>query len=198
MSKKNTGINFGHSSRSIYDGCAYDFWKSTAVGPGEYKVNPEQMYNCNGCLSTYGPRGGSYGVSTTVGNVVAQKQALVDVSSVLSNRNVPLSRCPEDGVNPINPTKFKMQDASLCNDYLDPIASRLSNPSKNYRGMSINRFECLNQNPQLPVFYPYAINTQLEARDNYLAIKPTSINGKVGPSPIPGQNGCKYSCSGNC
>jgi hypothetical protein len=171
MSSLNNGVFIGHSSRLPYDKCAYDDYLSESVGPIVYKLNPNQINNCNSCLSVFGPRTSSgphsYGVSTTVGHVTAPSQELVDVESILSNRNVIASRCKDGKVNDIDVTKFKLQHARTCNDFLDPIASHLTNPPANYRGSSINRFYNLPKNPQANIFYDYAVNTKLEAKDNY-------------------------------
>jgi len=167
----NQGVNIGYSDKLIYNRCAYDDYLSESVGPMLYKLNPNQVNNCNSCLSVFGPRsdiaGNSYGVSTTVGHVTMPSQRLVDVESILSNRNVLASKCKDGKVNDIDVTKFQLQNAKICNDFLDPVSSHLTNPPANYRGMSVNRFFDLPKNPQANIFYDFAINTNLEAIDNY-------------------------------
>jgi len=171
MSLLNQGVNIGHSSRLDYDRCSINDDISQSVSPLLYKLNPNQINNCNACLSVFGPRptqgSRSYGVSTSVGHVNAPSQQLVDTESILSNRNVIASKCKDGKVNDIDVTKFHLQHARVCNDFLDPVATHLTNPAANYRGMSINRFFNLNKNPQSNIFYDFAINTQLEAKDNY-------------------------------
>lgn len=200
----NKGVFFGHSSRQKYDSCYFPDYLSESVGPMLYKLNPNQINNCEACLSVFGPRTSagpeSYGVSTTVGHVTAPSQALVDVDSILSNRNVIASRCKDGKVNDIDVTKFHLQHARICNDFLDPIATHLTNPPQNYRGMSINRFYDLNKNPQANIFYDFAVNTQLEAKDNYHERVPRLVNrDAVLPSELKGKNKpCKVQCQGNC
>lgn len=200
----NQGVNIGHSSNLIYDRCAYDDYLSESVGPLLYRLNPNQINNCNACLSVFGPRSRSgppsYGVSTTVGHTSAISQDLVDVESILSNRNVIASKCKDGKVNDIDVTKFHLQHAKLCNDYLDPLATHLTDPPQNYRGMSINRFHNLPKNPQANIFYEFAVNTKLEAKDNYKPIIPKLINyDPAQPSELKGkQRPCRYQCKSDC
>jgi len=166
-----TGVWQGHSSKLIYDKCSYDDFLSESVGPLLYQLNPIRINNCNACLSVFGPRtrsgASSFGVSTTTGHTTATAQDLIDVDSILSNRNVIASKCKDGKVNDIDITKFQLQHARTCNDFLDPIATHLTNPSKNYKGMSINRFYDLNKPAQANIYWDCAINTKLEAKDNY-------------------------------
>lgn len=200
-----SGLNIGHSSKQIYDKCYYDDYLSESVGPLLYKLNPININNCNSCLSVFGPRASSgprsYGVSSVVpDNVSAPSQQLVDVESILSNRNVIASKCKDGKVNDIDVTKFKLQHARTCNDFLDPIATHLTNPPSNYRGMSINRFYDCHKNPQQNIFFDFAVNTKLEAKDNYRERVPQLINFDPAlPRELKGQNKpCKYHCYGNC
>jgi hypothetical protein len=171
MALLNQGINIGHSSNLIYDRCSYADYVSESVAPVLYRLNPNQINNCNACLSTFGPRTSSgprsHGVSSTVGHVTAPSQKLVDVESVLSNRNVIISKCKEGKVNDIDVTKFNLEHARICNDFLDPLSTLLTNPPANYRGMSINRFFNLPKPAQENIYYDIQINSKLEARDNY-------------------------------
>lgn len=200
----NKGVNIGHSSKLIYDRCAYDDALSESVGPLMYRLNPHQINNCNACLSVFGPRARSgppsYGVSTSVGHTTAASQDLVDVESILSNRNVIASRCKDGKVNDIDVTKFNLQHARVCNDFLDPVATHLTNPSQNYRGMSINRFFNLPKNPQANIFYDFAVNTKLEAKDNYRERVPRLIKYDPAlPHELKGQNKpVRYKCNTNC
>ena len=200
----NQGINQGHSGRMIYDEKCYQDYLSESVSPLLYKLNPHQINNCNSCLSLFGPRSSaganSYGVSTTAGNVTAPSQALADVESILSNRNVLASKCKDAQVNDIDVTKFQLQHARVCNDFLDPLATHLTNPPANYRGMSINRFYDLPKNPQANIFNSFAINSKLEAKDNYRERVPRLVKYDPAlPEGLKSQNKpCRYHCYGNC
>ena len=166
-------MNIGHSSRLPYDKCAYDDRLSESVSPLLYQVNPVKIANCDACLSTLGPRasvkgyGNSLAIDPSPENNVAPSQQLVDVESVLSNRNVFTSKCKIGRVNPIDVTKHGLKDAKVCNKYLDPLSSRLTYPAKNYRSIAVDRFYDLPKNPQEPIFWNFATNTRLEAKDNF-------------------------------
>lgn len=199
-------MNIGHSSRLAYDTCAYDDKLSESVSPLLYRLNPTKIANCDACLSTLGPRAGhnGYGVSTMIdsdpNNNVAPSQNLVDLESVLSNRNVPTSRCKTGKVNPLDVTKYGLKDAKVCNKYLDPVSSRLTYPSKNYRSIAINRFFDLPLNPQEPIFWDHATNTRLEAKDNFREQIP---NVKHYDPSLPAEIGlekktCNEKCSALC
>lgn len=204
MALLNKGVNIGHSSRLAYDKCSYNDYLSESVAPVLYRLNPHQINNCNGCLSVFGPRTNqgprSHGVSSSVGHTTAPTQDLVDVESILSNRNVIASKCKDGKVNDIDVTKFQLQHARVCNDFLDPVSSMLTNPPANYRGMSINRFYDLPKNPQANIFWDFAVNTKLEAKDNYRERVPRLIKYDPAlPAELKGQNKpCKYQCYNNC
>jgi len=188
----NTGVNFGHSSRLGYDVCAYPDRLNESVGPMLYKLNPDQMYNCNECISYFGPRSSynGFGVGTLgTGDPYATAQNQVDVESILSNRNLPLSRCKTGEINPINVTRFRLNHPRTCNNFLDPIASHLTNPPATYREMAIDRFYDLPTQPQANIFYNFAVNTQLEAKDNYRERIPNVI--KYDRSLPRAVNGCE-------
>jgi hypothetical protein len=108
------------------------------------------------------------GVSTSVGHPVGTAQYLTDVESILTNRNLPTSKCKNGEVNPINVNDFPLQHMGPCNSFLDPMASRLSYPPYNYREMPMDRFYNLPQNPQEPIFWDFAVNTKLEMKDNFV------------------------------
>lgn len=188
-----SSVFYGHSSRLSYDHPAYEDKLSESVSPVLYKLNPNQISNCNNCLSVWGPRPAqgahSFGVSTTLPtNRVALSQELVDLESILSNRNVLASKCKDGKLNPIDITNFKLQHPRTCNDFLDPISSHLTNPPQNYRGISINRFYDLNKNPQSNIFYDFAVNTKLEAIDNFREKIPNIIKyDPTLPSEVRGQ-----------
>ncbi len=183
-------LNIGHSSRLGYDSCAYSDRLNESVGPLGYRLDPNWQENCNQCLSTLGPRS-SYmgqGVSTSVGHLIATSQKLVDVESVLSNRNLKTTKCKRDGVNPINVTKFGVKHMRTCNDYLNPLSSRLTYPAANYRDMAVNRFYNLDRNPQVNIFYDWSVNTKLEAKDNFVVDVPRMWADMASPKAIPGEN----------
>jgi len=195
----NRGLNIGHSSKLNYDKCAYEDRLSESVSPLLYKLNANQINNCSACLSVFGPRG-KYGQSTTVGHTTAPSQDLVDVESILSNRNVIASKCKDGKVNDIDVNKFHLQHAKVCNDFLDPIATHLTNPPQNYRELSINRFHNLPTPAQTNIFWNFSVNTQLEAKDNYREKNIRFYKSDPAlPKEFVGRNKpCKYNCYSNC
>jgi len=177
----------GHFSHPKYDKCAYpeDLYESTA--PYAYVMNTDRIHNCNGCLTTFGPRGGllGAGVSSPSGDVIAAAQQYVDVDSITSNRNMPLSKCKRGKVNPVDITKIKTQNLPVCNDYLDGQHSRMTDNAMFYRGAPVNRFYDLNKDPQANIFYDWAINTSLEAQDNFIPDLPIPLTDV---NMVPGNN----------
>lgn len=201
MAVANQGIMQGHSSRLGYDHCFLEDDIAQSVGPIQYTLNPTRINNCQACLSVFGPRAGhnGYGDSTTVGHTTAPAQDLVDVESILSNRNVVASKCKDGKVNDIDVNRFKLQHARICNDFMDPVATHLTNPPQNYREMAINRFYDLPTPPQSVIFWNFAVNTQLEATDNYFEkIQKISAFDPTLPREYKGKNTCNYPGKSNC
>lgn len=183
---------FGYSSRLGYDGgCSYDDKLAESTGPLQYVMDTTKIYNCDSCLSTLGPRSGymGYGASTPVDNrpALAQASELVNIESLLSNRNVKKSKCKRDGSNPVDVTKFPLKHPRLCNDYLNPMASKLSYPASNYRDIGINRFYNLPKNPQNinTIYWPIQENTSLQIKDNFIVEIPEQWDQlKTFPKPL--------------
>lgn len=190
-------MNIGHSSRLGYDNCYYDDRLVESTGPVQYRINGNYLENCNKCLSTLGPRSSymGHGVSTAVGHPQATSQKLVDVESVLSNRNVKTTKCKRGNVNPIRPSDYKNKHSSICNNFLDPMSSRLTYPAATYRDMAVNRFYNLPNDPQVPIFYDFATNTSLEAKDNFIPHLTLPMKDQAGPTPVPGSKPCNIGCA---
>ena len=163
-------MNIGNSTRLPYDKCAYPDRLTESVSPGTYRLQPFQNYRCDSCLYTNGPRTGynGYGVSTTVEDGPAMSQRLVDVESVLSNREVKTSKCKDGNINKVRPQDFKLLNKNVCGDDQFRRYSHLSHPAFNYKEAPIDRFYNLVRDPQANIFYDFAKNTVLEAKDNYI------------------------------
>ena len=188
----------GSSSRLGYDECYYKTRLYQSVSPLSYRLDTNNISNCDACLSTLGPRSGfnGYGVSTIqVDHKYAPAEDLTDIESILSNRNVPLSKCKSGEVNPIDVNKFKMVNARLCNSYLDPLSSRLAYPAANYRSMALDRFFDLDKNIQEPIFYDFAVNTKLETADNFVENIPRVRSYDM---TLPKEFGGSKTCSIKC
>jgi hypothetical protein len=194
--KKSADQNFGHSSRLPYDESAYQDKLKESVGPLLYKLNANSIHNCKACLSTVGPRS-KYGASVpenTCINEIAPSQSpeIVNIESILTNRNIVSSKNKKYGVNPLNVSKLNTRNVRLCENYLDPISSKLSYPAANYRELGINRFYDLNKNHQNIIYMEDAIDTHLEAIDNYIVDLPELWDQNAGmPTAEPVPKKCK-------
>lgn len=192
-------MNIGHSSRQKYDKCYLPDMVEESTSPLFYRVNCNQIYNKNRCLTTLGPRSATSGDSTAVKVGYAPKQDLVDLDSIMTNRNVRENRCKRGHVNPIDVTKFKSYDFPICDNFLNPENSRLSYPAADYRDISVNRFYNLNNDPQAPIFWNFAINSRLEEIDNFIPEMPIPWPDLTGPiedrtKPRP----CVVNCGPRC
>ncbi len=76
-------MNIGNTGSLINDQCAYDDKLTESITPLNYRLDPTQISNCKKCLSVVGPRS-NHSVSNVGGNVVAPRQANVDIESILS------------------------------------------------------------------------------------------------------------------
>jgi hypothetical protein len=168
--------NIGHSSRLPYDRKFYPDHLDESVGPGDYRLQTYSIYSNNSCVPPVGVNYGfnGAGVSTTCPYSYAMSQRLVDVDSDLSNRNLKQARTRDARVNIKNLSQQKLFNLKNCpegvtcqNDSLSPEYTHISASPKNCRGVGINRFFNLKTNPQANIFYPWAINTTLEAKDNH-------------------------------
>jgi len=186
--------NIGFSSRLPYDPITYEEKIIDSTSPLLYRLNTDSIYNCSSCLSTLGPRS-RYGVSMPPETNVATSQSpdIVNIESILTNRNVKTSKSKKDKVNPIDVTKFPLKDVKICNNSLNPISTRLT---PNTREIGLNRFYDLNKNPQLNIFEPYAINTRNQAIDNYIVDIPQIWN-QYNTIPHEKSNKSNKSCCKN-
>jgi hypothetical protein len=190
-------MNIGYSSRLTYDDCYYNDHLEESVAPLQYRLSANNIANCNACLSTLGPRSGynGYGVSHLASSQnLAPAQALVEVDSLLTNRNVPLSKCRTARVNNIDVNDFNLTNPRICDEFLDSMSSRLTYPPLRGDELSSNRFYDIAR--KTPIFYDWSVNSQLEARDNY-SIK--SPNIRMYDPSIPREikgNGLK--CTATC
>lgn len=181
-------MNIGHSSRLSYDKCAYPDKLQESVSPLKFKLDQNYIHNCNRCLSANGagPRS-SFGDSTVTGKAgPAVANDLVDVESVMSNRNVKTSKCKRGHLNPINLTIRKAYNYDICGNYTHPQSTKLTSPPSNYRDISVNRFYNLLHDPQENIFYDFAHNSRLEAKDNWHPDIPQLWDDAVAPIEYQG------------
>lgn len=170
-------MDIGYSSRLGYDEGYYPEKVEQSTTPLNYALDPNQISNCNACLNLLGPISSynGFGTSTLINgnpnNTVAPALNLVDLDSIFSNRNVRNSKLRNGKLNPIGIEKlsseYKIHNYASCPKPLNPLSSRLTYPPQTYRSMAINRFYNLPKNPQDNVFWNFAVDTKLEAKDNY-------------------------------
>ena len=173
---------FGQFCRTSYDDedDIYSEKVRQTTDPLQYVMNTNKIYNNNSCTSTFGPRPGhmGYGASLVENSPPALSQAgeITNVESILTNRNMKLSKSMKSGVNKIDVTKYNVTNPRICNDYLNPMSSRLSYPPSNYRDMGINRFYDLLHPPQDNIFVDFSVNTRLETTDNFFGNDSEMLN----------------------
>ena len=166
----NSGFNYGVSSRLQYDNDYINDSIEQSTAPLMSQIDPNRVKNCNQCLSYFGPRQGHNGWGDSIALSepgLTPAQSLVDIDSIMTNRNVKQDRSKKGMVNMVDVFKFKTFDSTICDRALDPLSSISTFPKQLYREMSINRFYDLNINPQVNIYYDWAVNSQLEAKDNY-------------------------------
>lgn len=162
-------MNIGHSSRLPYDECTYPDKLRESMSPHDYRTSVHQIHNCNRCVSVNGPRSGvnGHGVSTSLPTKHAPAQELVELDSIMSNRDVKLSKCKRGKVNHTDLSKFTSHSSPECSPKLNMSNTRYTHPSMSYRGTGLNRFYDLIHDPQENIFWDSAASTRLEAKDNF-------------------------------
>ena len=197
-------MNIGISSRLGYDETAYTDKVKESVSPMIYNLEPIKYTHEKSCLSTLGPRADYRGVGVSS---VSESRSLpipdlTDLESVLTNRNILLSKAGMGNTNMLNVNTVKLNHINECDTYLNTEPSMLTYPPRTFRGMSINRFIDLPRNPQAVIYWDNAINTTLEAKDNYITKIPVVKNYDPAlPKEIFGgynSKNCMYKCSTPC
>jgi hypothetical protein len=170
-------MNFGYSCRLNYDPQTYSEKIEEITAPITFRMNLNNIANQNACFTSIGPissyngHGVSYATYPEPG-YNAVKQDLVALESILSNRNVKMSKSRSGKVNPFNLNSIKLTNVPQCNNFLHPEFSRLSDPSSNHREIAVDRFVDLPRNPQNVIFWDFASNTRLQAKDSYVLRAP--------------------------
>lgn len=187
--QRNGGVQIGYNDRLAYDKCYYDERIKESTAPLGRIMDDSKFFNCNKCMSIYGPRPSSgsksFGVSTAKGVSKPNLQNFVDIENVLTNRNLKATKCRKDQVNPVNIMKLQTSTPKLCSDQLSPISTLLTEPRYMSRGIPINRFIDLPINPQEHIYWDISRNTRLEAIDCYQPRMPTIMPDRVQPTPGP-------------
>lgn len=170
------GKQIGYSSKLDYDDCANEYRIHKSTSPISYILDPHSIAHCNPCLAPYGPRSNGNVSHAASRDILSPKLALAPVESILRNLHIKQSKCRDGQYNPIDINAFNLHDAPECHGFIDGQDTRLTHPPSTYRGSSINRFFDPIKPAQENIFYPFAINTSLEARDNMVQVIPSSID----------------------
>lgn len=161
------------STRKKYDECSTNLFYRQSTDPLHYRLLPDFNNNCQKCYTDYGPRGQDMNVS------VITNQNIVDIDSLLTNRSKIASDCKDGLVTDIRFDRYKKFHLPRCNQFLDRHDTRLTHPIHTYRGMTIPWFfepRVSNRDEQCNLFWNFAENTQLTAKDNYRPDVPVPIN----------------------
>ena len=168
--------NIGRFTRLNYDKDSILDNEKQLSEPLSYILDTNKIYNKNECFTTFGPStsymGNSVPVLQNMKDNIAASQQLVDVETILKNINVKTEKTRRGHVNPIDVTKWDTKSLKNCVRNLEVETSRLQLPPSSFREMAINRFYDLPKNPQENIFYDFAMNTRLEAKDNYVLEQP--------------------------
>lgn len=172
---------FGYFSRLSYDKDVYDDKLFESTYPLGYMINSDSIFNRDGCFLGNGSNTKfmGYGVSAPIKNTVAQGQKLVDLDSILSNRNLKRSKLKRGRVNPVNLKEINMIDADFCPKKMESNYSRLDLPPMMFKDVGSDRwFYDLPKNPQEHIFYDWAIETRNTTKDSFVPHKHESVDGK--------------------
>lgn len=203
----NDNLNIGFSSRSLYDSDAFYDKTFESVSPLYYQLDPNRIYNKNKCFQMDGPRpsfGGPVGlyVDDYLTNKklqdIAPSLVISDASSYLSNRNTFMGKSKISNMNFKKPKSFPLtSNSKTCGTFLNDVSTRLTTPQ--YRELSINRFLDIMQNPQYNIFWDFSINTQLEAKDNFVPKIPHIMTDYSLPNPKSGKDTSDFNFTlGDC
>lgn len=168
-------------TRLDFDNCTYRQVLAESVGPGDYLVNTPTV-ECLQCESsnpyvrpsrTYGP---SYDANCS------GKGGWVDVQSELLGITRSYSKCPTDKYLPGGKYDIRVPNGVYTEGkecrFLETEDTKISNPPCTLRGMGINRFEFLHEDPQCRAMEPFPrMGTQMKwvARDNHKPCLPTPL-----------------------
>ena len=172
-----------HFGRLTYDECYINEETKQSIMPGEYKLYYGQNQHDNSCHSLNGPRNDRIGTSSENPENTLGDRA--ELESILSNRDMPASKCTDGRklIDKRNKLARQITAANNCDNFLNPDYSRLNNPLDNYRGLSTIDLQL--DHPITPaqenVFYGHNLttlenqnmnsrfgnSTRLESKDDY-------------------------------
>jgi|GEM_PF-5525115 len=154
-------------TRQRYDREAYQEEIGRSTDPMLYRLDSNYAVNCKKCFGPYGP-GFTMGstVATDNGAAIDLDSILRGVSKIHSKSNI--QQIP-DSINPYKPDTRILPD---CNEALESEYTRFTYPAYDIRGLTVRdlRFDYPLFDPQCQIFEDFAVNTKLQAKDNFRAI----------------------------
>lgn len=169
-------IMSGSFERTMYDPQAAQQYLKQSQGPGVWALDANRFQRCNPC------RPADLGQIASQGVSISCQKSLVDIDSYLRKRDYVWTHDPskKPQIN-FNESSAGLHHYKACG----PVTnySRLDVPICTARGLGINRFQPLNQNPQAPCrwLHPDRIGTssRLVAKDNHVPCVPKPICNKA-------------------
>ena len=181
-------------SRIKYDDCATKLKTEREVAPGNYRLFPGFVENCQQCFSEFGPVGSKADVSSAKNSCSLDWSGMAQVESDLTNRNIPLTDCNENATNTTY-NKNPVYNKTACTPLLNSEDTRFSNPIQAYRSMSLTDYQLqpfLYSNPQCHVQDDrIGLNSRNKAKDTYTLTMPNIVDqGNVFPKEIVPRQMC--------
>jgi hypothetical protein len=185
-------MNIGSSNRLSYDPDTYSDRVQESTAPLMYNMDINANVNCNVCIPQ------KTTLKSTGFLLNNNFPNLIDTETVLTNRNMVASNSRMGEMNTYDMSKLKKDNPqNLCPDQYIPIQSRFEMPPVTSKDVLVDRFIDLPKNPQQNLFWNFAVNTQLEAKDNYIPRKQKLVDPYLAlPTKKPSNYGCGYGSCG--
>ena len=107
-------MSIGHNTRLEFDTCAYTDKVRESTAALNYRINFDYAVNKDACFSPSN-KNSKYGASAVVdispSKTLTPQQSLVDLESILTNRNVLQSKCKNKQTNLVDPTQFSLKNS---------------------------------------------------------------------------------------
>ena len=189
-------------SRINYDQCAYDLQLERSVAPGNYRLFPGYVDNCNKCYPYNQPHTSKEHVSIARKDCDTGFGSLVDAESKITNRVNTLEHCNKKGKND-DYKNTQVFHKPLCDRTLESEDTRFTFPIDTYRGMSLTSYAFtpyLHVNPQCHIqtnSHREGTPSRLAIRDCYKLPNQDFWDKGKGLPPKPkevSKKGCKVCC----
>lgn len=152
-----------------------------STDPLLYRLDPNFAVNKQKCFAPYGPRAGQQ-ASDVIGQQIEVDSVLRGISKISTKSN--RQQMPD-------PLKYNAYQLNDCSDYIETEYSRYITPAYDIKGLTTSdlNFDYPLYDPQCNIFENFALNTKLEAKDNFRASWQIPINQRdLFPSTHLGNN----------